>query len=153
MAPPSSTLRTLGLALLVAFAALAGCADDEDDQATEQVQQAEKCQTETSSDDHSSGGQIACRNAVGPDTHGRAFPCEDPSRSAVSLAGDLASGSITVKVRDDNETVVFQETYGSEDGLDDSQDIDEGAAGEWTLIVARSETMEGDFGVRAACGR
>lgn len=140
--------------LLALTVLVAGCAGDngESPDSGDGAQDAPTgCQSRAGQTQNQSGAQIACANVRGANTTEQPFDCPDPSRSAVGVAWNMTSGSLTVRVADAGGATLFEETYQETGTGNDSARINEGEAGEWTLVAERDASFDGSLRAQAVC--
>lgn len=144
-----------GLVVLLALVVLfAGCTGDDGDAGddTDQTQDAPTgCRSQAGQAEGQSGAQIACANVRGTNTTDQAFPCPDPSQSAVGVAWNMTSGTLTIRVIDDTGAAVFEESYQQAGKGNDSARINQGETGNWTLTAEQDTAFDGSFRAQAVC--
>jgi hypothetical protein len=139
--------------LAVALLVVAGCAQPDAPSDAGSPSQEEDCQLSTGSTDGTATAEILCENAEGTGTHEQAFTCPEPGTGNVSLAGNISSGAITVTVVDGAEERVVKQTYRPGGPFNDTKDVRDTEAGNWTLRIDRNRDLAGGFFVQATCPR
>lgn len=140
--------------LLALTVLVAGCAGDEGQSGDDGDGSADEptgCQSRAGQTQNQSGAQIACANVRGANTTEQPFDCPDPSQSAVGVAWNMTAGALTVRVADAGGETLFEQTYQETGTGNDSARINEGEAGEWTLVAERDANFDGSLRTQAVC--
>lgn len=140
------------LALAVLLAGCAGGPSDEANTSDDDPDEADgRCDSRSAKQQGQSGAQMVCQNVQGEGLEEQTFDCPDPTRSAVRVATNMTSGSVTVRVRDAGGSVVFEETYAETGPANDSARIGEGQAGSWLVEGERDASFQGSYALQVAC--
>lgn len=139
------------LALTVLLAGCAGGPSDEANTSDDPDEADGRCDSRAAQQQGQSGAQMVCQNVQGEELQEQSFDCPDPTRSAVRVATNMTSGSVTVRVTDAGGSVVFEETYADSGPANDSARIGEGQAGSWLVEAERDASFEGSYALQVAC--
>lgn len=107
------------------------------------------CNAQTGQQQGQDVARIVCRGVEGADKTEQAFRCSTPSEASVNVQTQMSSGSVTVRLVDDNGSTVYEEQFSGE--TQEQVDVTGEAAGQWTLSGTRDADYAGDYGVQVSC--
>lgn len=153
--------RTLAVLFLTLSVLFAGCTspqqtdanDTDGDQAEDTASSNPRCQSRSRETQRGSQAQMVCQNVSGAGTQTERFQCDNPNQSALRVATNLTDGAVTIRVLDGVNTTVFEKTYDTPGGENESARINDGETGPWDVVAERTDAFQGSYAVGVACAR
>lgn len=167
LAPAFLDVRRRALAaslLLLGLALTPGCLDgpdgpDDGDDGTDGTDgndryTYEDCSSTTLSRDVNGttwhAASISCdANVTG--TNSQQVPCGTPNEAELTVAANLTSGAVQIRVQDGADETIVDRRISDTDGEPRNLAIPDGEEGNWTLAGERLEGYEGSFQSELAC--
>lgn len=125
-------MRTLVVAAMLVALALAGCT----------------AENSPGGQSASGNGSLAYNGSSSGTQRSDGFSCDGSAQ--VSLAGNLGSGSLTVKVTDGAGSQVYSKSANGPGQVTENRDIS-GAAGDWRITATRGAGFTGQYTIGVDC--